>query len=370
MLAAIEHGFLPSGKYIYNHDIMDYTAENVVENKYHSAQALGITESWDRIQLHPDLKPLWNGIRNHYKRIKLTHSSQVIWELDRKHLGIQKGYEPSVCFYGQNEHLYWGDKQWFSVVNSIILKNKFYTLAKELDVLVPKTQCYDSVIDININALNHINFPCFFKSVVSSEYIYRCEVKSDLILAMQKIPNNIPVQIQEEVKAERFITLQYRITETDVIRLIAAENIQDGLIYKRGCVPASHEPWRMVDTLAYLLKEMGMQGIICFNMAVVQTKHGLRFPLIKCTPRYKDITYSSLIAQKLNIPQWCTVTLATRFRSIEEIDIKDIEYNCNTGEGAIIVNWGSIIHGKLTYMLSGETEYQEILANELKARLK
>lgn len=57
----------------------------------------------------------------------------------------------------------------------------------------------------------------------SGKYIYRCEVKSDLILAMQKIPNNIPVQIQEEVKAERFITLQYRVTETDVIRLIAAE---------------------------------------------------------------------------------------------------------------------------------------------------
>ncbi|MCU7940795.1 MAG: hypothetical protein KZQ74_01300 [gamma proteobacterium symbiont of Bathyaustriella thionipta] len=82
MLASIDHGFLSSGKYIFNHGIMHSTATGVVDNEYNSEQALGITEFGDQIQLHPVLKPHWNAITPHYKRIGLFHSSKVFWELD------------------------------------------------------------------------------------------------------------------------------------------------------------------------------------------------------------------------------------------------------------------------------------------------
>jgi hypothetical protein len=53
MSAAIDHGYLPSGRCIINHDIMICTAEGVVGNHLYSGRALGLLEPWDMIQLHP-----------------------------------------------------------------------------------------------------------------------------------------------------------------------------------------------------------------------------------------------------------------------------------------------------------------------------
>ena len=39
------------------------------------------------------------------------------------------------------------------------------------------------------------------------------------------------------------------------------------------------------------------------------------------------------------------------------------------GEGAIIVNWGTVIAGRLVVLTAGSPEYQEALAVELEARL-
>ena len=94
MSAVIEHGYLPAGKYIINHDIMNCTAEGVVGNHLYSGRALGFSEPWDIIQLHPELQPLWNDITSHYQRIGLSHSSNVIWDLNLEQLGAHIGYQP------------------------------------------------------------------------------------------------------------------------------------------------------------------------------------------------------------------------------------------------------------------------------------
>ena len=127
MSAVIEHGYLPSAKYIINHDIMNCTADGVVANHLYSGRALGLSEPWDIIQLHADLKPLWSDIINHYQRIGLSHSEHVIWNLDLKQLATHIGYQPSVFYFGPQECQYWGDQQWLDCVEYINSKNNFIT---------------------------------------------------------------------------------------------------------------------------------------------------------------------------------------------------------------------------------------------------
>jgi hypothetical protein len=368
MTAAIDHGYLLSGKYVINHDIMNCTADGVVGNHLYSGRALGISEPWDIIQLHPELRPFWDAITDHYLRIGLSHSENVIWDLDLRHLGRHAGYHPSVFYFGPHECRYWGDHEWLEAVDYINSKNNFMRLAHELGVDVPVTLCFDSVADIGIQ---DVAFPCYLKAAVSVSGvgIYRCANAAEFAQARARFAADVPVQVQEEVKTDTFLNLQYRVVGNNVVRLVASEQILDGFAHQGNRVPASHEPWDMVDPMAHWLQERGVKGIFAFDVAVVQTDRGLRFKAIECNPRFNGATYPTIIAHKLDIPEWSAVTLATRHRRLSDVDLRGIEFDMHTGEGAVIVNWGTVSVGKLVILMAGSQSYQEALAVELAARL-
>jgi len=371
MSAVIEHGYLPSGKYIINHDIMNCTAEGVVGNHLYSGRALGLSEPWDIIQLHPDLKPMWNDIKDHYQRIGLTHSENVIWDLNRKELGSHISYQPSVFFFGPHECQFWGDQQWMNTVDYINSKNNFMALAKELGIDVPMTQCFDSVNEIDVQSVQSFVFPCYLKAAisVSGVGIYRCKNQTELTEAMAKFSSDVPVQVQEEVITETFLNMQYRVVGDGVVRLAASEQILDGFVHQGNRVPASHEPWEAVDAMAHWLKDHGMKGIFAFDVAIVQTNNGLRFPAIECNPRFNGASYPTMIAQKLDIAEWSAISLSTKHQKLSGIDLAGIEFDMKTGEGVVIVNWGTLLEGKLVVLLAGSKEYQEALAVEIATRL-
>ena len=371
MSTAIDHDYLPVDKYILNHDIMHCTADGVVGNYLYSGRALGLSEPWDLIQIHPDLKPLWNDISEHYQRIGLSHTSNVIWNLDLNQLGSHIGYQPSVFYFGPHECTFWGDHEWLETVEFINSKNNFMTLAEELGIDIPKTICFDYVAEIDPSNLPDITYPCYLKAAVSVSGvgIYRCEDKAGLINALGKFSKETPVQIQEEVKTQTFLNMQYKIIGDDVIRLATSEQILDGFAHQGNRVPASHDPWEAVDAMAYWLKDHGMKGIFAFDVAILQTERGLRFPAIECNPRFNGASYPTVIAEKLKIPNWSAVNFSTKHRRLSDVDLSEIEYDYTTGEGAILVNWGTVLEGKLVILMAGSRPYQEALEVELNARL-
>ncbi len=372
MSAAIDPGFLTTGKYIINHDIMNCTAGSVAGNYLYSGRALGLSEPWDIIQLHPQLKPLWADITDHYKRIGLDHSENVIWDVELKELGRHINHHPSVFYYGPDECKYWGDRDWLNAVEYINSKNNFMTLANDLGVDVPLTLCYDSIEFINIReVLEKINYPLYLKAAISvaGVGIYRCENQHELFEAMSKFDSDVPVQIQEEIQAATFLNLQYRIVGNDVFRLAASEQILDGCEHQGNRFPASHEPWRIVDPMAHWLKDHGMKGIFAFDVAIVQTDRGLRFPAIECNPRFNGASYPTMIAQKLDIPEWSAITVHTRHHNLANLDLSGLEFDMKMGEGVIIVNWGTVLVGKLVILLAGSKTKQQKLEAELAARL-
>lgn len=371
MSAAIEEGYIPRNRAILNHDIMNCTADEVVGNYLYSGRALGISEPWDMIQLHPDLRPYWEDIKAHYSRIGLKHSQDIIWDTNLRELGKHIGFHPSVFFFGPHECRFWGDEQWLNVVKFINSKNNFMKLAETLGVDTPLTLCFDNVTRITEADFEKLKFPCYLKAAisVSGVGIYRCKNNQEFIKAINQFDKNVPVQIQEEVITDTFLNMQYQIIDNEVYRLTASEQILKGFVHQGNRVPSSHEPWESVEPMAYWLRDQGMKGIFAFDVAIMQTDQGLRFPAIECNPRFNGATYPTLIAQKLNIPEWSSRTFDTKHSKLSDIDLKDIEYDNSTGEGAIIINWGTIKVGKLMILLAGSSEYQDALAVELSARL-
>jgi hypothetical protein len=351
---------------------MNCTAGSVVGNYLYSGRALGLSEPWDIIQLHPDLKPLWQNITEHYRRIGLSHSKDVIWDIHLRELGAHISHNPSVFYYGPNECRYWGDRDWLNAVEYINSKNNFIALANELDVDVPMTLTYESVEDISITEVqSKFTYPCYLKAAISvaGVGIFRCEDMYELLEAISKFKNGVPVQIQEEVKSSTFLNMQYRIIGNDVLRLAASEQILDGFAHQGNRVPASHEPWALIDPMAYWLKDHGMKGIFAFDVAVVQTERGLRFTAIECNPRFNGASYPTIIAHKLDIPEWSAISLNTQYNKLSDIDLSGIEFDMKTGQGVIIVNWGTVLLGKIMVLLAGSKAYQQALEVELVARL-
>jgi len=371
MSAILARDVVPEGRYIYNHDIMNCTAEGVVGNHLYSGRALGITAPWDMIQLHEDLKPFWNDICAHYERVGLTHTRDVIWSLGLKELGAHVTYKPSVFYYGPEENQFWGDSDWLNAVEYINSKNNFMALAKQLGVDVPVTLCFDAAGEIVQSDIKEVVYPCYLKAAVSVSGvgIFRCENEAKLLKNLKTFEADIPVQIQEEVIAETFLNMQYKVVGNELSQLEASEQILDGFVHQGNRVPAVFAPWAAVDPMAEWLVEKGMKGIFAFDVAVCRTQDGVRFPSIECNPRFNGASYPTLVAQKLNIDEWSAMTFDTSYRTLYELDLSDIEYNPGTGEGAVIINWGTISVGKLVILLAGSREYQETLALELDARL-
>jgi hypothetical protein len=244
-------------------------------------------------------------------------------------------------------------------------------LAAELGIDVPQTRCFPGADAISELDIISFSMPCYLKAAisVSGVGIYRCANREELRDAMKKFAVGVPVQLQEEVKTDVFLNMQYRVIDDKLVRLAASEQILEGCAHQGNRFPSSHEPWEVIEPMALWLKERGIKGIFAFDLAVVETPDGLRFPAIECNPRFNGASYPTVIAQKLDIPEWSAITFETKYRKLSDLDFSDIEFDMKTGEGLVIVNWGTLLRGKLVLLLAGSADYQELLLNEIRYRL-
>jgi len=371
MPTSASHGYLPAGRYIVNHDIMHCTADGVSGNDLYSGRALGLSEPDDYIQLHPVLRPLWEDIASHYDRVGLSHSENVIWDVSLEQLATHEGYRPSVFYFGPAECEVWNDQDWLETVEFINSKNNFIALAEELGIDVPQTRCFSCADAIGEMDINTFNMPCYLKAAVSVSGvgIYRCANREELRDAIKKFEHGVPVQLQEEIKTGVFLNIQYRVIDNRLVRLAVSEQILEGCAHQGNRFPSSHEPWEAIEPMAFWLKERGMKGIFAFDLAVLETPEGMRFTAIECNPRFNGASYPTVIAQKLDIPEWSAMTFRTQHRKLSDLDIGDLEFDMKTGKGLVIVNWGTLLKGKLVLLLAGPPDYQEALLDELRYRL-
>ncbi|MGB3239096.1 MAG: hypothetical protein WBB29_12425 [Geitlerinemataceae cyanobacterium] len=362
---------------LFNHDIGICTHESVVGNHLYSGRALGLTEVEDTIQLHPELRSQFPAITAHYDRIGLTYSKNVIWDVSLQLYDRYPNLEISVFYFGdtrnpnspQSNWFKQLDPQRFSVVESIDSKNNFMQISKNLGVAVPKTFCFDTKTEIS--NLDKFPYPCYLKPAVAvaGAGIHRCDNAEALASILQKTPNDIPLQIQEEVIASSFLNLQYQVTDSGWQRLAATFQILKGYTHIGNRYPSPHQPWELVDPMAEWMAQQGMKEVFAFDVAVVEEEEKIRYLAIECNPRFNGASYPTGIANKLKIDRWSGEVLSTQYRSLDEIDLSGIEFNSQTQTGVVLVNWGVLLVGHLGVLLAGSVEEQEELRSVLKQRL-
>ncbi|MGK7909576.1 MAG: ATP-grasp domain-containing protein [Synechococcus sp.] len=364
---------------IFNHDIMTCTHEQVVGNTYFSGRVLGSTEPEDVIQLHPALKPEWAEIAAHYNRIGLSHTENVIWDVSFQHLAGHPKHEISVFYYGDAVHpeshdtdlLLDLDPTWYHIVKWMNSKNNFMNLADELGVAVPKTLRFDR--PATVDTYNpQIPYPCYLKPAVSVDGmgIVRCGDRQTLEKALADVPADVPLQLQEEVKAKTFLNVQYRATPTGPERLLITEQILDGYNHLGNRYPTVYDAWDLVEPMADWMVERGMKEIFAFDVSVDEEDGQLRYLAIECNPRYNGASYPTGIALKLDLKHWAHETFDTPHRSLSELDFTGLEFEEPRHTGIVLVNWGSILSGKLGILLVGPPETQLELRQQVKERLQ
>lgn len=356
---------------IYNHDIMHCTADGVDGNHLYSARALGMTNPGDVIQLHPALRSDWESICEHYARIGLEHATDVIWNTDLEQFGQNTDYQPSVFFFGEQENLAHQNQAWSDTVTYINSKNNFVNLANQLGVPIPKTLCFDRADAITKESIEEFGFPCYLKAAisVSGVGIYRVETVAELLAAASTYEPATPVQVQEEVKTDCFLNMQYEAANGHCRRLLTTEQILDGPAHQGNFYPARATPWDIVEPMAEWMAERDFMEIFAFDVAVVEEKAGKRYLAIECNPRFNGASYPTAIALKLDIPEWEARNFKTWHKSLSEINLKGLEYSSSSGEGVIIVNWGPVQVGKIMIMLAGSAYTRSKLELELRKRL-
>lgn len=362
---------------IFNHDIQTSTHEAIGGTHLYSGRVLGLSAPEDIVQMHPALKPEWELICAHYARIGLNHSHQVLWNLSVERLGQYPDYEPSIYLFGDAVHensahaqTYRAlDERWFNVVEFINSKNNFIWLARALGMAVPKTSCFSSCTTPQI--LENCSYPCYLKPSVSDSGfgIVRCSGPMQLHDALHHVEEQVPFQVQEEVPTTTFVNLQYQITENGVEHLLASEQILEGCVHGGNRYPTVHQPWALFDPMAEWMANRGMKGLFAFDAAVVEGAEHKQYLAIECNPRFNGSSYPTLIARKLNIPQWSSETFATSCRSLTELDLRGLEFDPEVGTGIILINWGTLLVGKISVLLAGRTLQQTQLRHRLQARL-
>ena len=354
---------------IFNHDILSCTHKDVPGNHLYSGRALGLTGPDDIIQIHPFLKREWEAITSHYDRVGLSCSASVIWDVSLDRLAEFSDINESVFFFGPSENRARADHNWYRVVEHINDKNNFTALASHLRLDVPHTQCFRG--KQWFAGIEHFPYPCYVKAAVSvaGKGIYRCEDEKDVIRALAHFDDDVPLQVQKEIKTDVFLNLQYEATVEGAQRVLVTEQVLDGFTHQGNRYPASHEPWDSVEPMAHWLWKKGIKGIFAFDVGVVHEPSRRRFVPIECNPRFNGASYPSGIASRLQLPEWVSKDFVTRHRTLSDLNLRGLEFDTENRTGIILVNWGTIFVGKIAIMIAGPPEVQEQLEADLRTRL-
>jgi len=358
-----------SHRTIYNHDIINWSSDGVKENHLCSGRALGLSEPGDIIQLHPELESEWGSINHHYHRIGLPFTESVIWNTDYEILTNYPRYDPSVCYLGRDIYDDYGHSTFFQIVNYINSKNNFVRVAQDLELPILQTFCYEDKTQITDTSI--FPYPCYLKSSHSDSEtdVYRCKDQMELFLALTNFSDNIPLQIQEDVNSVTYLTIDYRVNIKKAEHFAITEYSLDDFQHKKISFPSLYSCWEITDKLAEYLYFRGMKGVFGFNVAVVNKNSNLEYKLIDCMPRFSHASYSTWIAKKLGAQCWVAEDVLTNLKSLSKLDLKGIEYNSKSSSGIVLINWGTILMGKLSVLFVGSPQHQVNLKKELMNRI-
>ena len=86
-------------------------------------------------------------------------------------------------------------------------------------------------------------------------------------------------------------------------------------------------------------------------------------------PRRLELAAGVDGSRKLGIEQWASREMHTRYRKLSEIDLSGIEYDPSSKTGVILVNWGTVLVGKISVLIAGPETVRIHVEKKLAGRL-
>lgn len=330
----------------------------------YSSRTLGITSKDDVVQLHSSLRQGWYWIVDHYRRIGLIHSYNVIWDDDFKVLNDFPGFPVSFYFFGDEANKIRPNEEWFDIVSRMNSKNEFIETAKKLSVSIPRTFCFNSKSEIQ--DCRDFNFPVFLKLsvAVSGIGVIKCDSSISLEKSLDQIKEGIEIQLQEAILGNNveILSAQYLVDAKNSLRfLMTAEQVLDGYKYIGVRTVTRHNLYYLTKEIARYMYLNGMKGHFGFDiLAVPRSSGGYGYFVIECNPRYTGVSYAMYIAFKLGAKEWMAKEIQTTISDINFLELGDIEYDPCKKQGVIVVNWGMVVDGEIGVLIIADSHKKQL----------
>ncbi|MDD5028382.1 MAG: Mur ligase family protein [Rhodoferax sp.] len=355
---------------LFNHDIRSSGPVSLGLGRMYAARALCITAQDDVIQLPAELKKHWNFIQAHYARVGLECCHEVVWDLRLEQTRNFPDAQLSCFYFGERENYFRKNDRRLKITTLLNSKNNLIELAKRKNIKTPQTVCFDSK-DLFIST-HDIQYPVYLKPSISTSGlgIVRCNNQKQLSESVAALNKGVAFQVQCAVDTELFSSYQFEVIDGNAKILLISDQIISANAHVGNRYPACYENEIFLLDLANYAVDEGIEDIFGFDVAVSNGPHGRVYDLIECNPRFTAATYPALVARKLNINSWMSLIIEVPFKTFDQFDIKDIEYQSKTQQGLILISWGTIEYGRLMVMVVGTPQQQLALVNQIRYRLQ
>lgn len=345
-------------------------------------RALALSGPQDIVMLHPEDFPHAKWLFEHQQRVGLNPASLILPKMPYHQITGFENYKLSTFIFDEATHQARPDRQRLEITRSMDSKNDFIGLCTALGIPTAKTWCYDS--KDQLASYRHLTFPCYLKisTSLAGRGVFRCENKLELFDCLDLISSDIKFQIQEDMvtnhNAVTFLNLQYFEEDGHATRLLLTDQVLDGNVHigNRHTGEASLKydgAWGVTDPLARFAAKKGIKGIFAYDVAVCQNQNGtLYFLPVECNPRPNGSSYATAVADKLvgKHSPWTAKSVKTRFRQLEDINLGDLEFNAERGNGVVVHIGSTVTNGKLGVTFLGSPAIQRKLEERLSVILQ
>lgn len=359
-------------------------AKGYIGAKYYLARALPLSKPGDIVVLHPELSDEINHVLQHCERIGLSSSSSFVFakSLAEAVAQIQESIKYKLCvsIFGPQAHAIRPDKDRFDITQVMNRKNKAYGMYKALDIKTPTAICFRNRAHFEESGMTKLPFDITFyknggESFGSGIGVRRCDSWEKLLQAISEFPTEQSFQFQEGKQnrdGSRGVSM-CSIYDTDEygrpIRLLSSEQLlvggtaHSGNIFPSVC--ESEALWSVTDGLFSEMVFKGYVGHCGFDVLGVDSSGTMEWWLIECNPRWQGSSYPAMLSRLFEVKAWSAKIYKTRFHTLKNLALGELEFNPKTKQGVIIFSFGVILVGKIGLMICGEADYRAWVEKEL-----
>lgn len=327
------------------------------------ARSLVLSRPGDVVAIHADLLSQTAGILDHYRQLGLDCAQEFTSELSYRRLR-RAGQLLDVFLFSRPANHAQRNRRRYRATRKFNNKNWFVQFCRQRGFPTPLYQCFRRRSPLPARR-RRVDYPLYVKAAVSGAgmHVIRCANDTQLRTAIGNMPG--AYQLQAEVpRVVASLNVLYFAHNGIAEHVLTTEQILDGVQHGGNRYPSRFDPRNVSDQLAQAAVDEGLEDFFAFDVTVDEAGE-LEF--IECNPRINGSTYYGMMAYRLGVAgPWAGLNLPTRYRSLDDIHIPErLLYDRSRGWGVAIVGWGSVLFGKLSFILVGDEHQQDWLRSEL-----